>query len=464
MQDPISVHSHDIPATYRVVRAILRLGTGLFFPRLRTLNREKIEQGGPAILLITHPESLTAALLLVAALDRPVRCLLPSGQVRGIIRKLAVWVPGIRFYDSLAEEQHSLLDPCLDVLADQGIIAIFAGPIGQNGGQPSPASAFAARLSLEALLPGQAQVQPALYPIHWFLRSEHRGSEPLVYVDGPVEVHAFLPKIGEDVAEAPRRLAEILEDATGANVFALAQTEAERFTREVEGLSREHLEEQWAEQPEWKQQVEDLELSSFVRTWIDGQNRADPARLVELREAMDRYREARRRYSMGELVIATSGAWHTSNLRTVEAWVESVLGFPVAIYGLVNHLPAGIVLAVSGLLKKNPKRDPNLEWLLRSFIVLSFYTVQVFLANLWWGRATAGYYTLTLPVSGAYLWRYRWLIRHRTHVLLLKALHPGRTVRLVRKRKEILDSFDREIARSPQSPAMPCVGSTNAAE
>lgn len=463
-QNPLSVQSRDIPAAYRVARAILRLGVRLFFPKLRMLNREKIEQGGPAILLVNHPQSLAAALLLVAALERPVHCLLPSRQVGGTFGKLARMVPGIRLYDSIAEEQDSLLHSCLSVLEDQGIIALFAGPMGQNGGQPAPASAFAARLSLEAILRGQAQMEPALYPVHWFLRSERRGSEPLIYVDGPIEVQPFLPRIGEDVAEAPRRLAEIVQRAMGANVFALAGPEEARFTREVEGLSREHLEEQWSQRPEWKQRVEDLQISSLVKSWIEEQNRTDPARLVELREAMDGYREARRQHSMGQLVIETSGAWQTSSLHTAAAWVESVLGFPVALYGLVNHIPAGIVLSISGLLKTSSKRDPKVEWLLRSFIVLCFYTAQIFLAHQWWGRAAAGYYALTLPVSGAYLWRYRWLVRHRTHVLLLKALLPARTARLLRRRKGILESFDREIERSPQSPAMPYVRSPNPAE
>ncbi len=440
------------------------MGVRLIFPRLRLLNREKIEQGGPAILLVTHPQSLSAALLLIAALERQVHCLLPSTAMRGIFGKLAVRALGIQIYDSLAEEQDSLLDPCLDVLANQEVLALFAGLPAQNNGRRTPVADFAARLALEAILPGQGQMQPALYPVHWFLRSKRRASEPLIYVDGPIEVQPFLPRIGEDVAEAPRRLAEMVQRATGANVFALPGPEAERFARELEGLSREHLEQQWARRPDWKQRVEEFQLSSFVRTWIDEQNRTDPARLVELREAMNHYREARRQHSMGQFIVEASGSWLTSGLQTAAAWAETVLGFPVALYGLVNHIPAGIVLSISGLLKQSPKRDPKVEWLLRIFIILSFYTAQIFLVHQWWGRAMAGYYALTLPVSGAYLWRYRWLLIHRTHVLLLKALLPARTSRLLQRRKEILESFDREIERSPQAPGVPYERSPNPAE
>ena len=42
------------------------------------------------------------------------------------------------------------------------------------------------------------------------------------------------------------------------------------------------------------------------------------------------------------------------------------------------------------------------EWTLRGAVTLGFYAVQIFLVAHWRGRAAAGYYAPTLPVSGAY--------------------------------------------------------------
>ena len=448
------LRSREIPAAYRFMRAAVRFGVRVFFPRLRLLNQERLNQPGPAILLVTHPQSLPVALLLVAALDRQVHCLLPSGHLRGIFRKLTGWALGIQAFDFTSGEQDSLLNPCLSVLAHQGTIALFAQPFSENGGHRPAVAGFAARLAVEAILQGPGQIQPAIYPIHCFLGPERRGAGPLMCADGPIQPHRFLPKVGEDLAEASRRLAETVQKAIGANVFGLAKTEVENFNRELEGLSREHLQQQWAQRPNWKQRPEELQLSGFARKWIDQQNCTGPARLVELRESLDAYREARRQCSMGQLIVETSDPWQTSRLRVAAAWFETALGFPLALYGLVNHAPAAIILSISGLFKHSSKRDFKAEWLLRIFVVLSFYTIQVYLVHLGWGRAAAGYYTLTLPVSGAYLWRYRWLVRHRARVLLLKALHPARSARLARRREKVLGRFDRELARSPQSPGM----------
>jgi hypothetical protein len=307
-------------------------------------------------------------------------------------------------------------------------------------------------------------VQTTIFPVHCLLGTGRRSIAPLMCVDMPIASHDFVPKVGEDLSAASHHLAEEVENSIGENIFGLAGADLKQFSWELQELSREHLRQKWSRRPDWKQRPEELHLSGFARKWIAEQNRTDPARLVELRESLAAYRETRRRCSMGELIVETSGAWQASGPRVAAAWLETVLGFPVALYGLINHLPALIALSLGGLLRNSPKRDPKVEWLLRIFIVLSSYTLQVFLVHFWWGRAVAGYYTLTLPVSGAYLWRYRWLVRRRIHVLFRKALHSASSARVARARENILGRFSRELDRSARSPTLPNAPSAGLSE
>ncbi len=464
LQNPRRVQSRDIPFFYRLMRAVVRSSLWIFFPRLRLLNRERLEQTGPALLLISHPRGFAASLLLVSALDRQAHCLLPSGKVHGFFCKLAARALGMRTLDFTPEQQDASIAPCMNLLANQEVIALFAGDAPPNGYQRPQAADLAARLAVEAILQGQEDIQPIIYPLHWFLGTGRRGPESLVYVDAPIQAKDFLPKVGEDLAEASQQLVEAIRTAISANIFGLAEQELDNLTGELEDLSREDLRLEWAHHPTWKQRPEDLKLSSFAREWIVEENYTNPARLVELREAVDAYREARRQCALEEFITEVSGPWQASGTKVAAAWVETVLGFPAALYGLVNHLPAVIALWASGLFKNSPRRDPKVEWLLRIFIVLSSYTAQVFIVHFWWGRAAAGYYTLTLPVSGAYLWRYRWLVRHRTHVLVRKVLHPGRSVRVTQERKNLLDTFSREFERSLRSSHAPNGPSTDLAQ
>lgn len=454
-QIPVHVRSHGLPAAYRLMRAVIRFGLRLFFPRLRLINGERLEQPGPAILVITHPRSLPAALLLISALDRRIHCLLPAEELRGTFGKLAAWALGMQTVDLNSEDQTAWLKPWLNVLANQEAIALFAEQLPQNGNSRAPVADFAARLSMEAILRGPEHPYPTIYPVHCFLPMGRRNAAPLMCTDSPITSQDFLPRVAEDLAAASQHLAEAVQYATGANIFGLPETELERFHQEMEGLSREYLREQWAGRPNWKQRPEDFELSTFARKWIANQNRTDPARLVELRESVTAHRGARSRLSMGNLMVETSGPWQGSGSQVAAAWFETVAGIPVAVYGLINHFPALIALRASGLLRHYPKRDPKVEWLWRIFIVLSSYTAQVFLVHFWWGRAVAGYYTLTLPVSGAYLWRYRWLVHRRIHLLVRKALNPVNSARIARQRENIIEMFSHALEHSTQSVAVP---------
>lgn len=451
-QFPVHVRSHDAPASYRLARAVIRFGLRLFSPGLRLLNRERLERPGAAILVITHPRSLPAALLLISALDRQIHCLLPAGELRGIFRKLAAWALGMQAVDLNSEEHQRWLNPCLNVLEDQEAIALFAGLAPQDRASRAPVADFAARLSMKAILRGPEHMHPTIYPVHCFLRTGLHNAAPLMCADSPIASQDFLPRVAEDLAPASQHLADSVQNSIGANTFGLPEAELERFHQEMEGLSREHLREQWSRRPNWKQRPEELELSTFARKWIADQNRTDPARLVELRETVTAYRGASRRCSMGKLMIETSGPWQASRPRVAAAWLETVVGLPIAVYGLINHLPALIALRAGGLFRHSPKRDPKVEWLWRIFIILSSYTAQVFLVHFWWGRAVAGYYTLTLPASGAYLWRYRWLVRSRIHVLVRKALHPFRSARVARERENILERFSHALEHSTAVP------------
>ncbi|HEX5410461.1 MAG TPA: hypothetical protein VFZ27_01215 [Terriglobia bacterium] len=466
MESEIHVHvrGRDVPTGYRLVRAVVRLGLRIFFPRLRVLGLERIERRAPAVLVITHPRTLPVALLLISALDRQVHCMVPSGELHGFFRKLVARALEIQAFDCTGEEQNLWLNSCLGVLANRGTIALFAPRHPRNRRHRRAVVDFSVRLTVEAILQSKSQVQPGIYPVHWLLGTARRAAEPLMCIEFPLWARDFLPKVGEGVAEASEHLAEAVQSATAANVFGLAAPELEHFSRELEELSRQHLRQQWSQRPDWQQRAEELELSDLARKWIVDQNHTDPARLVELRESLDAYREAHRQSALGALMVEASGAWQSSPRRVAAAWVETVLGLPAALYGLINHLPALAILSITGLFRSSPKKDPKVVWLQRIFAVLGSYTLQIFLVNFWWGRAVAGGYALTLPVSGTYLWRYRWLIRHRVHVLISKALRSVRLSRVARERENILRRFGREIERSAQSSSVRNVESQGVAE
>jgi len=444
--------SWRVPAAYRLLRALVRFGAWLWFPKVRLLNREKLQQSQAALLIVNYPASFRAALLLAATLDRPVLFLLPSQNFRGPFQKLMGRGLGIIPAGFTAEDPSLEMSFFTGALANWGAIALFAGGSGRKRGQRTPDADLAAKISAEA---AKQQIELAICALHGFLTFDNRKTTPVVYVQGPIHAQSARPETSENSLEPAERLADAVQKNLEENVFALEPVEIDRFRRDLEDISHEDVEEEWSQLPNWKQQAGDLHLSGLVKQWVDKQNQSDPGRLVALRNLVDDYREARRRCWMGRFVVETAGPWQKSVFQIALAWIECLLGLPIALYGLVNHAAPGAILFLAGLLKKSGKRDPKVEWLLRAFVVLGCYSVQVLLFDLWQGRAAAGYYALTLPLSGAYLWRYLWLARHRGHLLLLRATLPLRSVRLLRARKNLLGKLKREIARYAESLGMP---------
>ncbi len=441
-----------VPALYPLLRAMVRFVVRLWRPKVRLLNSARLPASHPALLILNYPASFRFALMLAAALDRSVLFLLPPQAMRGTLQRLIGRGLGIIPIDPAAEDPPQSLSQLTSAWANWETIALFAGHTGNNPGEEVAGADLAVHIAFAA---AEQQLQPAVFALHSFLPPGTRKTAPLLYFHGPIRALSSPEGVPQNHLESQAQLGEAVQNHLQDNVFALAPSELEYFRRDLEDITHEEIREEWSQLPDWKQQPADLHLSGLVRQWIEEQNQADPGRLVTLRNQVEDYREARRRCSLNRLSIETSAGWQESGFRVALAWLESVAGFPIALYGLANHAAPGVILFLSGLLKKSAKRDPKVEWLLRAFVVLSCYTLQVLLLDLVWGRAAAGYYALTLPLSGAYLWRYRWLARNRGRHLLLKLTLPRRSVRLQRTRGNLLENLEREIALYMESLGMP---------
>jgi hypothetical protein len=136
-------------------------------------------------------------------------------------------------------------------------------------------------------------------------------------------------------------------------------------------------------------------------------------------------------------------------------WLETLIGLPIALFGLLNHLLIGALLLVAGSFKKNRHRTRTTEWMVRGAVVLGCYTLQTLLVAHWWGRAGAGYYAPALLVTGAYLWRFWWLVRHQTRPLFISFNIPSLTSKAQRLRRALLEELDQTLAVCEKSAGVP---------
>lgn len=422
-----------VSMVYRLLRALARFGFAVFYPRIRLLHAESALAAPSIMLLVSNPPNFLCALVLVAALERPVRCLVPEQLLQGLLRKLIGKGLGMIPYNPKAEGWRPALEQCCDFWARRQAIAVFAG----KAGQAAQLLRVTATMALETEARPSGKLGLTLFPVHLFVPIAP-PSELLVYVDGAIYPQEHLEPKGGASSGAVGALAARLERACQENAFRLQPECVRQFLSNLEEILITDMEEDWSSRSRWKQNSEGFRISQFVADWAEQINYLDPGKLVALRGAVNEYREGQRRWSLRELEIGAGGKWVSSFWGKICIWLETAVGLPIAAYGLMNHLLLWLLLLWFGLLKKGSERSPKTQWLLRTLVVLGCYSVQILLCASWQGRAAAGFYAPSLPLAGAYLWRYGWLLRHRTWRVLAAVLNPVQARKLRRRRRELL--------------------------
>ncbi len=422
-----------MPLRYRIVRWLLRIWFAAVFRKIRLLGAEDEARSGATVLLVCHPPRILDALLLVASFDRQLHCLMDPRPVKGLAWQFLTWSLGV-IPDTCSGGARSRagIEACHELLASGGAVVIFANPQGKDGKLPAQLISVAG-MALQAESRPPLRAESAILPVHLLIPFA-RFNEALIHFGEPVFPQDFLSLSGGALDGQATELALELSRLCQVNPFALRQHDLVQVLADLAEVLRSDLADEWTSRPNWKQTVEGFTLSRFVEGWAEQTNCLDPDRLVTLREALDAYREARRRWSLRVIQIENA-EWISSTSRRTLACVESALGLPVACYGFLNHVPACFLISVTGLWQKLRKQARPREWAASALIFLTCYAAAVALAHHWFGRSAAGYYAVTLPASGLYLWRYAWLWRHRTRLLVQDLFAPADESRLHRMRR-----------------------------
>jgi hypothetical protein len=411
------------------------------FGKIRLLRAEALPATGPALLVLQGPASFLHAAAVAVALARPVRCVLPEGECHGFWPRWLAARLGMIVHRPDPSGRAAATAAARVALRSGEAVVIFAQPEIARSEALSPSCLEAANLIIDAEAGRTGGLGAVIVPLHVLSSyGTARVREMLITAGTPLAARTFLGGVSGDAST--RTLAGELENRLTDNPYRLQQCDVQFFLADLEKALRADLEEEWAEKPNWKQKTEGFEISGFIVECAEQLNALDPARLIGLRIELENYREQLRQWSLHQAEVAAAGEWLKSPARRTLYWLETIVGFPIAVYGFINHLVPLALLAPRSFIRRMADKDPGQAWLLRALVVLGCYIVQVALCTNLWGRAAAGYYTLTLPLSGAFLWRYSRLIRSRVRLLYLARNLPRRAEKLRQLRKHFLDHLN----------------------
>ena len=440
----------DLPPTqasthlfrYRTLRGLIRIWVNLFFRKTRILNPEAIGDEGAALLIIGHPASFLDALLLITAFDRQVHCLLDRRFLRGPMRAFFGWFLTMISFEPEGEGFRRAIERACDALRNGQALLVFADEQVAKPGESPHFSTTPALIAMQAESQSSGQLGLKIYPVHLFLPvAQLYSSELLIRVDTPIFPGKYVAK-GENLTDHARAITATFEEICRQNVFQLHPQEVRLFLSDLEEVMRADLMEDWDARPNWKQKLDGFGLSQFVTEWVEQLNRLHPGQLVALRDLLGSYRETQRRCSLGNLEVEQAGEWVKTVWGRIACWAESALGLPLAVYGLINHLVPVVIFSRAGLFDNKAGQSRRIKWAVGVLVVVGAYAVQILLCAEWLGRTITGYYALTLPLSGIYLWRYAWLLQHRLRLLILDLRVRRDTAKLTPLRKELIRAIN----------------------
>ncbi len=433
--------SPGIPPASRTYRRLIRWWFTLTRRKIRVLQAGDMTAEGPVLFAVSQPAGFLQALVMATAIERPVHCLLPRSFAHSLLARFLSRRMGIILHDGDEPTSEAALQEALRVLSRGGALVVFAYQSSARRRRGRVAGFLRCGIG-QAGGSAARGCQVAVHPMHLFLtESAAKSREVLIYVDSVVDRPTSPAAALSPDTEAPA-LAAVLEARFRENAFQLRPSNLEQFLSDLEEVLRTGLKEDWESIPDWKQDAEGFVLSRLAAEWLQRTNYLDPGRLVTLRKSLDDYRRLQRDCALRELEVEKVDSMLHSGWRQTAGWLETLLGLPIALYGLLNHLAIGLVLFLAGSFKRGNGRARSREWTLRGAVALGFYAFQIFLVAHRWGRAAAGYYAPTLPVSGAYLWRYIRLLGPQARLLFVSLTIPVLSKKIKRLRRALLEEVD----------------------
>ncbi len=424
-----------------LAQRLARLWVGSSHGKLRLLRAESIPLTGPVLLVLNSAPSFMHVAAVSGALERPVRFVLPEGECRGFWPRRLAGPLGVILHGSSPTDQAAVRAAASRALAAGEAVAVFAQPETARSESLSPSCVVAAKLVLDVGSSRAGSPGAMIIPLHVLgLNEGAKSGDILLTAGSPLSARSYLG--GASAESSLRTLAGELEYGLAENPYRLEERDIRFFLADLEKTLRSELEDDWASRLNWKQKTEGFEISRLIIEWAEQVNTLDPARLIGLRVELENYREQLRQWSLAKAEAEMAGEWLKLGASRARYWIEAIVEAPVALYGLISHVIPLALFAPGSFLRRLANTDSGHAWLLRVLVLLGSYIVQVSFCARWWGRAAAGYYALTLPISGLVLWRFARLARTRIRLLLLAQNLPRRAEKLRRLRRRFIEHLN----------------------
>lgn len=395
------------------VGVVVRGALAAYFRRIERFHVERVPTSGPLLVVANHPGSVTDAFVLATSVPRMLHFvatvrLFQLAPLARLLSRCGV-VPINRRQDNPTAMRTvaDTFEHCFRVFERGGAIAIFPEGVSYDDEWLRPVKTGAARMSLEIEARHDGDLGLRILPVGLTYSAKHRyHSDVLVHVGEPFAAADWLVRYRDDPHDAVRALSTDIEQRIRALILDLPSLDHQRIVAAVKQLYLERLRERNLVVTEpMPPQAEELVLSQAIAQAIAHFERSDPDRLAGFVVDLIRYERRLWMFRLSDRSLSAA----TEPLAGWRRWMASAAlaaTAPIALYGWVHRFaPAWVVeWAVGRFAMPEQRRAQTAHASMIAGLVAfgALYAAAALVVGLLAGWTVAGWYGLSLPLTGVF--------------------------------------------------------------
>jgi len=328
----------------RLIISLIHIITTTFFRRIDVVGEENIPLDGPVIFAGNHPNALMDGWLLTARCGRwPLHFManakLWKYRLLGRMLDASGAVPVYRREEHDGDVDNSeAFDKLYEVIEAGNCMGIFPEGVSHTESQLSKLKTGTARIALSAAARGNAKVTIIPCGLNYIHRHRFR-SQVLIEFGEPILIDGeWLTKFSADERDAVRQLTEYLADALTAVTLNAPDWSTLRFIQTARRLYKPATAK--------LSPGEYIELNRrFVDTYLS--NASEPE-MTEFRNEVDDYQSRLDALGLKDYQLREKVSVSKAFRRLMMRSISLMLLLPVAIPGVLLHLPVGWLAAFVG--------------------------------------------------------------------------------------------------------------------
>ena len=388
--------------TQRLIISLIHIITNTFFRRIDVVGEENIPSDGPVIFAGNHPNALMDGWLLTARCGRwPLHFManakLWKYRLLGKMLNASGAVPVYRKEEHDGDVDNSeAFDKLYEVIEAGNCMGIFPEGVSHTESQLSKLKTGTARIALSVAARRNIAVTIIPCGLNYIHRHRFR-SQVLIEFGEPILIDdAWLAKFSDDERETVRQLTDYLAESLTAVTLNAPDWSTLRFIQTARRLYKPataHL-----------SPGEYIELNRrFVDTYIS--NSKEPE-MLEFRNDVDDYQSRLDTLGLKDYQLRKKVSVAKAFRRLLLRTISLMLLLPVAIPGVLLHLPVGWVAAVVGERFSYEQDDiATLKVFAAIALLPMIYIVAAFLIGNYFGTVWAIIAVVGLSISfSASIW------------------------------------------------------------